>query len=644
MKRILCMTLACIMLFGLLPVDGIQVKAAAPDYPTTSSYKASGYYTALCDVELTGNQRVDIVNIALSQVGYREGSYNGDFSGADDGRYKNYTEFNYWYHNYVSSAMPVGGDGAPWCATFVSWCAAMANIPTSILKPSTAAGPGDAYFNIDFYSGSSTLESSWDKNSHFKGYNYRPQKGDLFFTRTWAHVGLVVAISGEYVITVEGNTNVDGSSQGNGVYKLMRRKVDELYYGVPNYVCEPIHKVDPDFARDFAAYPKAEIAAENIFDEYHDLIDETFSIASTAKCTIHEVYTDGCCKVTYPLDDGGTRTVYSKISLFELHTHDFTGDLVCEEAHPHAMKQQCIDYETCGGWEYTGEYGQLNTCEQCWYADICISASSVIMKSSENAEVSLTISSYLPDTAQIYSVYDADVIEVSIENQKITFTGLQTGTTEFVINIYSDSARTHLIGSAKVAVTVAYDRYTVSYDANGGRNTPSSQIKWHGTDVILTGTIPVRDEYRFLGWASQPDASLPEYQPGGIYSGDTSITLYAVWEHTCAIGHCFGEWVVVKKPTRTDTGLAEQVCAICGFAEQRIMDPIPVVLGDFNGDGQIDTTDAKLIMQYDLGLLDADELSLMASDVNSDGVVDTTDAKLVMQFDIGLITEFLQEN
>jgi hypothetical protein len=102
--------------------------------------------------------------------------------------------------------------------------------------------------------------------------------------------------------------------------------------------------------------------------------------------------------------------------------------------------------------------------------------------------------------------------------------------------------------------------------------------------------------------------------------------------------------VVVKKPTRTDTGLAEQVCAICGFAEQRIMDPIPVVPGDFNGDGQIDTTDAKLIMQYDLGLLDADELSLMASDVNSDGVVDTTDAKLVMQFDIGLITEFLQEN
>ena len=65
-----------------------------------------------------------------------------------------------------------------------------------------------------------------------------------------------------------------------------------------------------------------------------------------------------------------------------------------------------------------------------------------------------------------------------------------------------------------------------------------------------------------------------------------------------------------------------------------------VVLGDVNGDGAVDTTDAKLIMQYDLGLIDETALTLEAADVNGDGAVDTTDAKLVMQLDLGLIEEF----
>ncbi len=64
------------------------------------------------------------------------------------------------------------------------------------------------------------------------------------------------------------------------------------------------------------------------------------------------------------------------------------------------------------------------------------------------------------------------------------------------------------------------------------------------------------------------------------------------------------------------------------------------ILGDVNGDGKVDTTDAKLIMQYDLKLVGDSDLELSVADVNGDGKVDTTDAKLIMQLDLGLITEF----
>lgn len=220
----------------MLPWIRPEVHAVTPNYTVSSAYKASPYYTALLNVELTGNQREDIINVALSQVDYREGSYAGDTGGANDGSYLNYTESNYWYHNYVSSDMPVGGSYAPWCATFVSWCAEMANIPSSIVGRSTVASRHSYGFDVVFYAGGSSLYSSSDNDSRFMGYNYTPKKGDLFFTRSWSHVGLVVGVSGSYVITVEGNTNSDGSAEGDGVFRRTSRRISDLYFGVPDYV------------------------------------------------------------------------------------------------------------------------------------------------------------------------------------------------------------------------------------------------------------------------------------------------------------------------------------------------------------------------------------------------------------------------
>ena len=69
--------------------------------------------------------------------------------------------------------------------------------------------------------------------------------------------------------------------------------------------------------------------------------------------------------------------------------------------------------------------------------------------------------------------------------------------------------------------------------------------------------------------------------------------------------------------------------------------PAPAVLmGDVNGDGEINTRDAKLIMQYELGLIDASKLNLAAADVNGDGEINTRDAKLIMQKELGIISEF----
>lgn len=56
-----------------------------------------------------------------------------------------------------------GGKGWAWCAMFISWCAAKANIDSSIIRVSTVANPST--FGVTYYPRGS----------------YSPQKGDLIF-------------------------------------------------------------------------------------------------------------------------------------------------------------------------------------------------------------------------------------------------------------------------------------------------------------------------------------------------------------------------------------------------------------------------------------------------------------------------------
>lgn len=72
--------------------------------------------------------------------------------------------------------------------------------------------------------------------------------------------------------------------------------------------------------------------------------------------------------------------------------------------------------------------------------------------------------------------------------------------------------------------------YTVSYNANGGSGAPSSQTKYHGTNLTLSSTKPTRTGYTFQGWGTSATASVATYSAGGTYTSNASVTLYAVWK------------------------------------------------------------------------------------------------------------------
>ena len=164
----------------------LVVTLVIPFFTTTVSAEYENTYSN------TGNMRDDIIGVALTQVGYTEGS-------------NNYTKYGVWY----------GMPNSPWCGMFVSWCANQAGIPTSVLKRTGIANPSN--FGLSYQSGS----------------DYTPIKGDLFFKKGFSHVGLVYYTEGDYFYTVEGNTSTttyDGTS-----VMIRKRKISDFYFSSPNY-------------------------------------------------------------------------------------------------------------------------------------------------------------------------------------------------------------------------------------------------------------------------------------------------------------------------------------------------------------------------------------------------------------------------
>jgi len=112
--------------------------------------------------------------------------------------------------------------GAPWCAAFVSWAYTINGVD----NPRSAWSP--AYFSANkvIYIRDGTIKNT-------------PEKADVFGIyfnnlKRIAHVGFVQQWKSRMVMTVEGNTNDEGSREGTIV--AMKRRPTRTIYKVSRYI------------------------------------------------------------------------------------------------------------------------------------------------------------------------------------------------------------------------------------------------------------------------------------------------------------------------------------------------------------------------------------------------------------------------
>ena len=189
-----------------------------PNYDFSDAYKTSVWYENFTSLELTENERNNVLRIAVSQLGYHEGDSAKDFDGMNKSGSSNYIE-------YARLLVPHYNDNAyEWCACFVNWCLNQARFD----KASSEIGCWK-------WVGELKTMNMWQDSAAYNG-TYTPKPADFIFFN-WkgnntgsGHIGYVLYTTDTHVYTIEGNADNNVTVRS---YALNDPNV--IGYGTPPY-------------------------------------------------------------------------------------------------------------------------------------------------------------------------------------------------------------------------------------------------------------------------------------------------------------------------------------------------------------------------------------------------------------------------
>ena len=213
-------------------------------YQQTSVYTGSEYHKRLAAIEYTGDYRTDIVQVALSQLGYHEGDSMADYDGSHPTSSGNFSEF----------ARFAGTFGGDWCSEFYNWCARVAGVPTNVL------GVGRSALANNWVAGTNSKYYRWNETI-YGGGSYEPKPGDIL---QWAwdlyDHGPNEALSHTSMFngaTVNDDGTVTFHSIDGNISSMVKTKDYELELATGNLVGRDrrlFYIVSPDFDREVTKY------------------------------------------------------------------------------------------------------------------------------------------------------------------------------------------------------------------------------------------------------------------------------------------------------------------------------------------------------------------------------------------------------
>ena len=448
----------------------------------------------------TGNQRMDIISVALTQLGYEE-------------KYENDTKYGDW----------LGYPGYAWCAMFVSWCARQAEVPTDVLTQHSWAHPNS--FNVPYYHGT----------------EYTPQPGDLFFTGDFGHMGIVWYVEGEFFYCVEGNAKYHDYTVPNDPtvdsYHVMtnKRLISDHYFGVPPYGGgDPEHTYvkGTESEHPHKTYYQCETCEERYYTSYtecHSDCSQCMSCGCSAEYAGYYLVTSDSSPVNMrKKHDASSASIgYATV-----------GEVVYVYGADPGSGRAYIEYD--------GHRGHVWLRFLTKYTDIPAAPAVTAEKTEYSTLDTVTLNWSAPEYTEQYrlklfkdgSLQEERILDLA---QSCSLEQLPEGAYEARVIACN---RAGFSEAGTLCFTVR-NLYTLTYDACGGTGAPEAQTQKLGEPVAVSTEAPTREGYTFLGWTDTEGQRRADIKAGELLTCPADTVLYAVWKADGAVSQSLE---ILQKP------------------------------------------------------------------------------------------------
>ena len=179
---------------------------------------------------------------------------------------------------------------------------------------------------------------------------------------------------------------------------------------------------------------------------------------------------------------------------------------------------------------------------------------------------------------------------------------------------------------------------------------PTCTEKGYTTYTCVCGDSYVSNETAALGHAyAYVVTDAPTVEVYGYLTGTCQGCGDTTYEILPALNKTDYSYKINKEPTTEETGIGRYTWKTSDYGTfffDVTLDKLPakpaVMYGDTDGNGKIQTNDAKLVLQYVVKM--PATLNLDAADVDGNGKIQTNDAKLILQYVVKIITQFPTQN
>lgn len=548
MKKLVSIFLCVLLVIGTAPLYSIFSLAAS--YPT-------GYSNTHVN---TGDEIFDVVEIAKTQLGYKENSSGGSKYGA-------------WRGN-------VNGG---WCNFFVQWCLNEAGMGKTRFPYNNSSG---------YLSKSVWYSLAYGIQYHSDTKNYTPQKGDLFVTS--GHIGIMIDSQN----AIHGNSGAagQGAVKKNTIAEIEKGFGKVKAYITPNYNSNDLKVVSCNktmitvkdkVAARVGPYEVAEKVSSagnkgelplnttvNVVASYINIYGNLWYKSSEGYWVYSERLTEKSQNsVTYKqaksTNQKKTKTkteLPAPAIVIEDQDYIIPAEIPVRDGYKFmgwALTEDAKEAQFQAGQKLSaaqmkdltkGNNGfSLYPVWKKTETDMTIDKYDIKLNVSDESNLSTSIEvkctgdlknikktmtcksdnnavATAKSVSQDYSNYI--LWDNLINNIKITAVG--PGNANIKIELYNESGKLLISKSVFVKVDASYN---ITYHDRNGKIIDRQTKKYNKDVSLLEDCIPTKEGNVFLGWTTTEGSSTVEYGPGDKYEGNKDLALYPVWKEKYEIKH-----------------------------------------------------------------------------------------------------------